>query len=103
MECRVIWSERAIRDLREICEYIGINNESASVKIGDAICAQVELLNNFPALGPIFKTDDGFSVRALVKAPYRIFYQFDPEKKSGEILHVRHSTRRPLTKNDLFS
>ncbi|WP_199322703.1 MULTISPECIES: type II toxin-antitoxin system RelE/ParE family toxin [Calothrix] len=49
------FSDEAIQDLEEICEYIGRNNPKASSKLFDRICQKCKLVADFPNMGKVMR------------------------------------------------
>ena len=93
MDCKVVWTEPAIDDLREIVSYIAIDDPEAAQRVGLDIIHTVELLDRFPLLGVAYpRTGDG-RVREIVCWRYRIFYRVRMEEKGIEILAVWHGAR----------
>jgi len=52
MDFKVIWSDSAINDLKEICDYIARDKPNAAEKVGRGILEHVKLLETFPLIGP---------------------------------------------------
>jgi plasmid stabilization system protein ParE len=47
MDFKVIWSDSAISDLKEICDYIARDKPNAAEKVGRGILEHVKLLESF--------------------------------------------------------
>jgi toxin ParE1/3/4 len=88
-----IWSETAISDLREICEFIARNSPDAARRIGNGIIAHVGILAAFPYIGPTYPRGVRGTLREIVFRSYRIFYDVVEESRWVEILHVWHGAR----------
>jgi toxin ParE1/3/4 len=67
------FSDEAIRDLNDICEYIAEKNPKAASKLFDAICQKCKLHANFPTLGKSYETLAP-KLRGTVIEDYIIFY-----------------------------
>jgi plasmid stabilization system protein ParE len=65
MDFKIIWTDSAIADLRDICEYISRDNPSAAEKIGRGILDHVKILETFPFIGPAYP---GAPVAQFVKS-----------------------------------
>jgi len=52
MDFKVIWSDTAIEDLKEICDYIAEDDSQAAQRIGDGLLDHVRILASFPFIGP---------------------------------------------------
>jgi len=48
MDFKVIWSDAAIADLREICSYIARDDQEAALRMGNGILDHVRILARFP-------------------------------------------------------
>jgi len=94
MECKVIWSDAAIADLKDICEYIAKDNPAAAYRLGLSLLDQVAILANFPLIGPAYARDSGGFSREIVYRNYRIFYDVSQDRRMVEILHIWHGARR---------
>lgn len=93
MDCKVVWTEPAIDDLREIVSCIAIDDSDAAQRVGFDIIHTVELLYRFPLLGVSYpRTGDG-RVREIFCWKYRIFYRVRMEEKVIEIITVWHGAR----------
>lgn len=93
MDFKIIWSEAAIADLRDICAYIAQHNPEAALRMGQGILSHVEILASFPFIGPTYPRGVQGPLREIVFHSYRIFYDADERSRSVEILHVRHGAR----------
>jgi toxin ParE1/3/4 len=94
MECKVIWTEPALGDLREIIAYIARDNAEAAGRIGQDIIATVEVLAQFLLIGPRHGDTLLGEIREVICWNYRIFYRISSKKRLVEILHIRHGARR---------
>jgi toxin ParE1/3/4 len=93
---KVEYSKRATADLRKV--------SADSRAFGDAIAAAVEkkiretiahLADHPEAYAPVAERP-GMRVVPLVRYPYKIFYRVRID--GIRILHIRHTSRRPWTK-----
>ena len=94
MEFKIIWSEAAIADLREICTYIAGENPEAASRIGHGILDHVRILATFPLIGPTYPHGARGPLREIVYRPYRIFYDVSEDSQTVQILHVWHGARQ---------
>lgn len=91
MERKVIWTDPAIEDLRQIRDYIAEDNPTAAIRFGLKLFESTSHLGRFPESCRVFRQTDDELVRELNVSGYRIFYQvYDG---AVEILHVRHGAR----------
>lgn len=93
---RVEFTNRAVRDLREIATH-------SRRQFGDRIAAALEArlqevytqIANAPESAPRVEQRPGMRVIPLVRYPFKIFYRIVGD--AVRILHVRHTARRPWT------
>ena len=71
---KIIWSKRALFELKEILEYFIVRNGSKtySLKLHSNFKKSIRLLADYPDLG--FQTDFG-KIRVLFHGIYEIFYE----------------------------
>jgi len=93
MDFKVIWSDAAIADLRDICSYIARHDPQAAQRMGRGILDHVRILGSFPLIGPAYPRGARGSLREIVFRSYRIFYDVSETARSVEILHVWHGAR----------
>lgn len=93
---RIIWSEKAKEERKEILEYWikATGSRRYSFKLRNEFNYLIRLLLNFPNLG--FKVLN-YDARCLVKGDYKIFYDTKKEKDNMEIriLHIWDTRRNP--------
>jgi toxin ParE1/3/4 len=94
VEFKIVWSDRAIADLEELCAYIASDNPEAAYKTGRGILEHVRTLATFPFIGPTYPRGNQDHAREIIYRPYRIFYEVNEEARAVNILHVRHGARR---------
>ena len=92
---KVIWTREALADLADIATYYATN---ASPVIAEAVGRRfldvIERVRSAPFSAPRVAHRSQVRVVTVVRYPFRIFY-----RASGEvthILHIRHTSRRPL-------
>ncbi len=90
MDCKIIWTNPALEDLREIVTYISGDNPDAARRVGMDIYETVTLLATFPLIGPAYPRGSNGKIREIVSWSYRIFYRANPKKKTVEILTIWH-------------
>jgi toxin ParE1/3/4 len=93
MDFKVIWSDEAIADLRDICFYIAQDNPDAALRMGNAILEHVGILTRFPFIGPAYPRGTRGPLREIVFRSYRIFYDVSEELRRVDVLHVWHGAR----------
>ncbi len=93
MDFKVIWSDGAIEDLRDLCTYIARHDPEAALRMGNGILDHVHILAQFPFIGPPYPRGTREPLREIVFRSYRIFYDVCEESRRVDILHVRHGAR----------
>jgi toxin ParE1/3/4 len=93
MDFKVIWSDAAIADLREVCSYIARDDQEAAMRMGHGILDHVQILARFPFIGPTYPRGAQGPLREIVFRSYRIFYDVSDELRRVDILHVWHGAR----------
>jgi plasmid stabilization system protein ParE len=87
MEIR--WTEEAERWLRDIYEYIAVDNPGAAAKVISGIYEKAQMLRQFPEIGYVLRAEAEGEIRILIYGHYRIAYLVKP---SGpvDILGIFH-------------
>ncbi|NET55677.1 MAG: type II toxin-antitoxin system RelE/ParE family toxin [Symploca sp. SIO2E6] len=67
------FSEDAIGDINEICDYIAQNNPSSASNLFDAIRKKCKLVANFPNMGKFYENVRP-NLRGFLVGDYIIFY-----------------------------
>ena len=93
MDFKLIWTDSAIADLKEICDYISRDNPSASAKVGRGILEHVKVLELFPFIGPAYPRRSGGAIREIVYGNYRVFYEVINQPKAIHVLRIWHGAR----------
>jgi toxin ParE1/3/4 len=90
---RVRYTLRARADLEQIYDYLEKRAPAAAQSIKSAIDRQLVWLSDFPLMAPT--TDDpGVRALTLTRHPYKIYYEVEGD--DVRILHIRHTSRRPV-------
>jgi toxin ParE1/3/4 len=89
---RVRYTPRALGDIDQIYKYLDKRSARGALNVLLAIYAGIRFVAERPAAAE--RTDDpNVRVKIVRRYRYKIFYRFVGE--TVEILHVRHSARRP--------
>jgi|HubBroStandDraft_4_1064222.scaffolds.fasta_scaffold948274_1 toxin ParE1/3/4 len=89
---RIRYRAQARADIEEIRQYLVRRNPSAARRVLHFIRASIGFIAENPEASEL--TDDpGVRVKVVLEYPYKIFYCVHPDLI--EVLHVRHSARRP--------
>ena len=92
---KLVYSRQALTDLNQIAAYY---NASASPAIAESIATRLETVIDricrLPKAAPRVSQRSQVRVVTVVRYPFRIFYRVRGE--TIDILHIRHTSRRPL-------
>ena len=89
---RVRYRAQALADIDEIRRYLGRRSPSGARSVLHSIYAAIKFIAENPRASE--ETDDpDVRLKVIVEYPYKIFYSIHVE--TIEILHVRHTARRP--------
>jgi len=88
---KVIWSERALADLREIKAWIAADSPCYALRMVERIVQQAELLDTLPRRGHAVPEAQNGDILEVHAVPYRIIYKVCPE--SVGILTIVHMAR----------
>ena len=93
MDFKIIWTDSAIADLKDICEHIARDNPAAAEKVGRGILAHVGILETFPLIGPAYPRRSSGAIREIVYWKCRIFYEVMDKPKCVHVLRIWHGAR----------
>jgi toxin ParE1/3/4 len=85
-----IFSELAVKDLNEICEFIGQTNVNAASKLFDSIRQKCKLVAGFPNMGKDY-TWIAPDLRGFIIDEYIVFYY--PREDGIDIVRVAYGRR----------
>ena len=93
---KVIWSDIAKEQLKEIYKYIKKDSEISAKKVRTQILLSTRLLATGKEIykADELKEDNKGSYRAYIIYSYRITYKIETD--TIQILRVRHTSREPL-------
>lgn len=93
---KVIWTEAAVTQLKEIYRYIKKDSETAAKHVKEKILESTKILgiNSDVYQSDILKDNNKGNYRAYTVFSYRISYKI--ENDFIYILRVRHTSREPL-------
>jgi toxin ParE1/3/4 len=93
MACQIIWSQTAAEDLRQIVEFIALDDAAAAANLAARILNRIERAAELPfSHRSVPEKADG-SIREVILRPYRIVYQIDEPRDAIHILRVWHAAR----------
>ena len=93
MDYKIVWTDAAIADLRQICEYISEEDPIVAKQFTLALIGHAEQLESFPKRGKVDPRIGAGRIRELAYRGYRIFYTVYEDKKRVDILLVWHGAR----------
>ena len=94
MDYKVIWTDEAIGDLRQLVAYISRNNPAAAVKLGEALIQKSMLLAVHPCFGRVFRKLNKDNVREIPISPYRLIYEIDDANSLIFVRMLHHGARQ---------
>ncbi|MDD5772576.1 MAG: type II toxin-antitoxin system RelE/ParE family toxin [bacterium] len=71
---KIIWTKEAERWLKDIYDYIAIDNPSAAITVIEGIYEKAQILIKFPDIGHKYRTEIEGDIRILLYGHYRITY-----------------------------
>jgi plasmid stabilization system protein ParE len=80
MAARVGWSQRALRDVEGIADYIAKDSPVYAAVVVRNIIAQTKMLALFPRSGRKVPEFDDDAIRELLAYSYRIIYRVEQDK-----------------------
>lgn len=84
------FSELAVQDINEICEFMGKRNIKAASKLFDAIRQKCKLVSNFPNMGKDYSWIVP-ALRGFIVDDYIVFYY--PREDGIDIVRVVYGKR----------
>jgi toxin ParE1/3/4 len=91
---KIIFTETALTDLDEIFEYLASNYPTLVSSVEQRINSVLARLQEWPESARKVTQRTNVHVAPLIRYPYRIFYRVTDE--AIEIVHIRHTSLRPL-------
>lgn len=91
---KVIWTDEAIADLRQIVAYIAKDNSDAAVKVGEELIRKSMLLAGQPCMGRMLREPKRDSLREIIVRPYRLIYEIDDASSTVRVRVLWHGARR---------
>jgi|SRR5712664_102191 len=88
---KIVWTEPAVEDLRELHAYIARDSETYASGFVERIIVAADRLADYPKVGRIVPETNDENVRELLYQRYRIIYRV--KEDSIEMLSVIHGAR----------
>jgi toxin ParE1/3/4 len=93
---KLVYSRRALADLDRIAAYYADNASPAIAEtIERRLSDVIDRIFRAPEAAPRLSQRSRVRVVAVVRYPFRIFYRV--RNDAVDILHIRHTSRRPLS------
>jgi plasmid stabilization system protein ParE len=92
---KILWSEKAREQVREIVEFIAEDRPLAAERILEDLLERVQLLTEFPEQGTTWGAPSRPDLRSIISDSYRIVYRFRSEEIA--VLSIRHTRMEPET------
>jgi toxin ParE1/3/4 len=91
---RAVYSKRALADLDQIANYyVAHASHTISESIGHQLLSAIGRIARNPDSAPRVSQRTQVRVATVTRYPFRIFYRVNDERI--DILHIRHTSRRP--------
>src|SRR3954451_22568977 len=85
------WSESAVKDVEDICNYIAIDSEEYARNIAWRIIDTIETIATFPYSGRMVPEFNNEMIREKIFLNYRIIYRIN--ENIMEIVRIIHHAR----------
>jgi len=96
---KLVYSRRALADLDEIsAHYAASASPTVAESVGRRLEDVIDRICRVPQSAPRVSQRSQIRVVTVVRYPFRIFYPV--RKDTIDILHIRHTSRRPASKID---
>jgi plasmid stabilization system protein ParE len=92
MDYKVLITDAALSDLREIVEFVSQDDPSAAARLGEKLISRALSLRTLPERHSSHDTARGICKMPL--SPYLLFYTCDKERGVVNILHFWHGARQ---------
>lgn len=89
---QIIWTDPALSDLKEIADYIALDNFGAARRLVQQVFSSVERLELFPESGRTPPEMENSQYREIIVGPCRVFYRND--QNNVYILYVMRGERQ---------
>ena len=93
MAFQIIWTQTAAEDLKEIVQYIALDDPDAAAKLAEHILIRIESASNLPFSNRSVPEKGEESIRESILKPYRIIYETDTDREVIHILRIWHAAR----------
>jgi plasmid stabilization system protein ParE len=95
----IVFAPRALRDLESIRSYLIERSGTGTNNVLGAIKSTIDTLSFFPQIGRLVD-NAGHRRVPVLRYPYVILYRIAEDELF--ILHIRHTSRRPIEPGEVF-
>jgi plasmid stabilization system protein ParE len=93
MAFRIVWSQTAANDIKDVVRYISIDSPARAESFGFKIISEIDRLALSPHIGRAVPEYHCSAIREIIVGPYRVVYRLDDSSKSLEIARIWHAAR----------
>lgn len=93
MACQVVWSTTAVEDLRQIVQFIALDDPDAAAGLAERMLERIERAAELPLSNRSVPEKADPAIREIILRPYRIVYHVDEQRKAIGILRIWHAAR----------
>jgi plasmid stabilization system protein ParE len=84
------WNRRALREFQKAFDDLSAYSPQAAIDWRDDVKRMIEMLENYPQIGHLFRHDHDGEIRQVVVGRYRIIYLFTGQRlEMRRVWHVR--------------
>lgn len=88
---KIVWTQKALCDLRDIFDYIHKDSEHYATLVTEQILNKAVFIKDFPFSGRIVPEFNQDNLREVIFKSYRLIYKV--QDKAVYVLRVYHSSR----------
>jgi len=93
MARQIVWSQTAVEDLKQIVQFIGLDDTVAAAGLAERILRRIEQAVALPFSNRAVPEKAEGSIREIILRPYRIIYRADDARDAIHILRIWHAAR----------
>ena len=93
MDYRIVLSDSARNDLRDIVRYISLDNPEAALKFGRFLTSRTRLLTRSPELGRMVPEFVDPLMREIIVRSYPVVHRLNRAERIVEVIRFWHSAR----------
>jgi plasmid stabilization system protein ParE len=94
VDFQVVWTEPDLADLEAVVPHVAQDDPAAAEELRLGLLGSVQVLQQFPFIGPAYERDRAGRAREILHRRYRIFYRVREPERRVEILTVWHGARQ---------